>query len=214
MRNFNKLAKLHNMFFKKADDLSRPPVRSSNPPPELKPNPKPVPEPTDGWNTPGMNRGSYKKVLGGRGYTEEAYNADTDFARGVRKAVNTYGVHPDQFKGEDPTKNNMVKWIPRLGAGGQINSPLIPRGAQPVPTGVNSQVAGGAVAGGAGGVLGGPTSSVSNGPTAGSGGSGGSGGGSPSGSGPVSDYDKYRQGNPGTPTISDYDKYRQGNPGR
>jgi hypothetical protein len=197
MRNFNKLANLHNMFFKRSDDLSRKPVRSSNPPPEPKPNPKPVPEPTDGWNTPGMNKGNYKKVLTGRGYAEDSYNADTDFARGVRKAVNTYGVHPDQFKGEDPTKNNMVKWIPRLGAGGQINSPLIPRGAQPVPADASSQVAG-AVAGGAGSVLGGPTSSVSNAPvnpdtfnditdTP------------PSGRSPVSlsDYDKYRQGRPG-----------------
>lgn len=198
------------MFFKKSDDLSRKPVRSSNPPPEPRPNPKPVPEPTDGWNTKGMNTGNTKKELKGRGYTEEAYNADTPFARKVRETVNMYGVHPDQFKSEDPTKNNMAKWIPRLGAGGQINSPLIPRGAQPVPADVSSQVAG-AVAGGAGSVLGGPTNSVSNGPTAGS---GVLGGGSPSGSGPVSDYDKYRQGNPGTPTMSDYDKYRQGNPGR
>ena len=211
MRNFNKLANLHNMFFKRSDDLSSKAVRSSNPPPAPRPNPKPVPEPTDGWNTPGMNKGNTKKVLEGRGYTEEEYNADTPFARKVRETVNMYGVHPDHFKSEDPTKNNMAKWIPRLGAGGQINSPLIPRGVQPVPADVGSQVAGGtggAVAGGTGGVLGGPTNSVSNGPTA------GSGGGSPSGSGPVSDYDKYRQGNPGTPTISDYEKYRQGNPGR
>ena len=203
MCNFNKLANLHNMFFKKAlGDLSRPPVRSSNPPPEPRPNPKPVPEPTDGWNTPGM-KANYKKVLEGRGYTADSYNADTPFARKVRQTVNMYGVYPDHFKSEDPTKNNMAKWIPRLGAGGQINSPLIPRGAQPVPKDVSSQVAGavagGAVAGEAGGVLGGPTSSVSNAPV------------NPDTFNDITDTPPSGRS---LPSLSDYEKYRQGNPGR
>lgn len=208
MRNFNKLANLHNMFFKRSDDLSRPPVRSSNPPPAPKPNPKKMP---DAWaqygNMPGGPEG--QKTLGGRGWGPEVYNSDTEMGRKARLASTQYVVTPKNFKSEDDA---MSKTFPRLLAGtSQQITPPTSYGAQPVPADVGSQVAGGtggAVAGGTGGVLGGPTNSVSNGPTA------GSGGGSPSGSGPVSDYDKYRQGNPGTPTISDYDKYRQGRPGQ